>query len=227
MTPMVSTAMTTMRDTRVWSSMPANDATILAPTNASMIASECLRNRRWAMASEITKNIERSPRIAAMLLVYTTNVRDEMPSTAGTESIANTTSLSSTHASTINRGVPSTAPFSATKNRLPWNLSDTGIIRRTSCTIRFFSMLFSSSSSSPSTSSLYDDHSNTIANTTLTHLNRATSTDPSTIIAPRNTHAPTIPQYRTVSCESRGTRKYEKISRNTNKLSTESDCSTM
>lgn len=93
--------------------------TILRPTKTRMTPSPYFRNRNAFTMLCNTKKSERSPMMAKILEVKTTNGSLVSAKIAGTESMANMMSLNSMKANATNSGVTQVFPSISTQNLSP------------------------------------------------------------------------------------------------------------
>eukprot|EP00882_Tetradesmus_deserticola_P023723 GHRQ01025832.1.p1 GENE.GHRQ01025832.1~~GHRQ01025832.1.p1 ORF type:complete len:125 (+),score=19.66 GHRQ01025832.1:154-528(+) len=117
-TPAPSVSPTTSRLTSVGMITSPNSSSILTPMNPKTSATALSKNRS-SVITVLTKAYRlRSDRIANMLLVYTMKGSSVTPNTAGMESTANTTSLSSMTASVSSSGVATRRPAAVVVKKL-------------------------------------------------------------------------------------------------------------
>mmetsp|Transcript_13702 Transcript_13702/g.58546 ORF Transcript_13702/g.58546 Transcript_13702/m.58546 type:complete len:202 (-) Transcript_13702:764-1369(-) len=196
-TPAPSIPTTTASDASVEISNPPNPATILHPTKPSTAATAVCRYSSSATITATNAKRLRKPKMANMLLEYTMNGSCVTPNTAGMESTANTTSESSMTHRHNSKGVailiisPVFSSRTVVKKLSPSYPSDTGKTLEQNLTMAFSDM--SSSSSSSSVMSLYEEKIRTPANTNRTGLKFVTASYPATIIAARIAMAPPMP----------------------------------
>mmetsp|Transcript_11807 Transcript_11807/g.34099 ORF Transcript_11807/g.34099 Transcript_11807/m.34099 type:complete len:234 (+) Transcript_11807:287-988(+) len=176
-------------DTSLLSSNPKYSPTSFPPTNPRIKATAGGRKRSCSTATESTEKRLRRLRMAKIFEVKTMNGSSVMPKTAGTESTANTMSVSSMQTSTSSKGVALRTPSTHVKNRSPSYESVAFTILCANFTT-WFPDKSSASSSSPSNSNFALENKSTPPNTRSTACTSFSAKAPNPMNMPRRSTAP-------------------------------------